>query len=492
MNYGMSPVNGAMNTQTAATSPQQQTGASSASGGGLGQIIQQLEQLIQLLVKLIEALQQQTGQGQSGGQSGGGQGAGGMTGGGMGGAGSMGGAGGMTGGGMGAAGGKSGMAGGGDIGSQIFQGLSQLLNGIANQFGTGGAGGGSGTTGGAAPGPSSGTQLVGTPPINDTPGNVGPPPATNPGVPGDDQGQVTTLAIGEEDGGVPQPNPIDDGGVTPPTEDPIATTQAVGEEDGGIPGQPIDDGGVPPTEDPVATTQAVGEEDGGIPGQPIDDGGVTPPTEDPVATTLAIGEEDGGDTSPTDPTTMVGEPVSAATLQDGIQPINDGDGQTTGFADNVGNSINAVFDENGDLTGVTTGQRIIESTDADGNVTSFSSRTTNISLDDGPQSGSSGITQGAPPTEPEPSGETAQFIGDRVTPLLNNDGNVVGFQDRSIAETGEGRDIRFTTDENGDINGYEVRTFAVFSQIPNVEPTSQLADLSVFDLDGNLIAQALP
>lgn len=77
--------------------------------------------------------------------------------------------------------------------------------------------------------------------------------ATTKAIGEEDGGSVTTLAIGEEDGGIATTLAIgEDGGG-------IATTQAVGEEDGG-----------------TATTKAIGEEDGGS------------------VTTLAIGEEDGG------------------------------------------------------------------------------------------------------------------------------------------------------------------------------------------------------
>ncbi|EIJ36341.1 DUF6174 domain-containing protein [Thiothrix nivea] len=90
---------------------------------------------------------------------------------------------------------------------------------------------------------------------------------------------VTTLAVGEEDGG---------GGpviIDPPVEPPIATTKALGEEDGGIKPGPIK----PPVEPPIATTLALGEEDGGYLGPPI-----KPPVDDPIVTTQAVGEEDGG------------------------------------------------------------------------------------------------------------------------------------------------------------------------------------------------------
>ncbi|MFI0400949.1 MAG: hypothetical protein ACH34X_17835 [Thiolinea sp.] len=89
-----------------------------------------------------------------------------------------------------------------------------------------------------------------------------PPTTTTP------KPDITTLAVGEEDGGIKPPTDVttlavgeEDGGTNPPID---VTTYAIGEEDGGI-----------------ATTQAVGEEDGGI----------KPPTD---VTTLAVGEEDGG------------------------------------------------------------------------------------------------------------------------------------------------------------------------------------------------------
>ncbi|SKA90174.1 hypothetical protein SAMN02745130_03108 [Thiothrix eikelboomii] len=84
---------------------------------------------------------------------------------------------------------------------------------------------------------------------------------------------VTTLALGEEDGGIKNP--------------PDVTTLALGEEDGGI------------KNPPDVTTLALGEEDGGIKNPPDvttlalgeEDGGIKNP---PDVTTLALGEEDGG------------------------------------------------------------------------------------------------------------------------------------------------------------------------------------------------------
>lgn len=66
---------------------------------------------------------------------------------------------------------------------------------------------------------------------------------------------MTTMALGEEDGG----------GSYPPLGDVIATTLAIGEEDGG--------GGYPPLGAPIVTTMALGEED--------DDGNRIPPSDGP-------------------------------------------------------------------------------------------------------------------------------------------------------------------------------------------------------------------
>ncbi len=68
--------------------------------------------------------------------------------------------------------------------------------------------------------------------------------------------------------------------------EPTFTTLAVGEEDGGILPEPIK----PPIKPPIATTLALGEEDGGIKPEPIK----KPPIEPPMMTTMAMGEEDGG------------------------------------------------------------------------------------------------------------------------------------------------------------------------------------------------------
>ena len=98
--------------------------------------------------------------------------------------------------------------------------------------------------------------------------------------------KVTTLAIGEEDNSGPIPVEPD-GGIGDGAEPlPFATTLAIGEEDGTgpIPVEPdggIGDGAGPP---PFVTTFALGEEDGQY-AVPVDSGPVT---------TLAIGEEDGG------------------------------------------------------------------------------------------------------------------------------------------------------------------------------------------------------
>ena len=107
-----------------------------------------------------------------------------------------------------------------------------------------------------------------------------PPTTTTP------KPDITTLAVGEEDGGIKPPTDVttlavgeEDGGIKPPTD---VTTLAVGEEDGGT-NPPID-----------VTTYAIGEEDGGIATTQAvgeEDGGIKPPTD---VTTLAVGEEDGG------------------------------------------------------------------------------------------------------------------------------------------------------------------------------------------------------
>ena len=112
-----------------------------------------------------------------------------------------------------------------------------------------------------------------------------------------DSGTATTLAIGEEDGSGPIPVEPDGGigdGAGPP---PFVTTLAIGEEDG----QSM----TPPIYSDTPTTLAIGEDDGAMPmpGEPIygiDDGAI-PPTD---ATTLAVGEEDGGIYTPTDSGTV--------------------------------------------------------------------------------------------------------------------------------------------------------------------------------------------
>jgi hypothetical protein len=62
----------------------------------------------------------------------------------------------------------------------------------------------------------------------------------------------TTMAMGEEDGGMPVIDPL------PPVKPPIMTTMMVGEEDGGVQPCPVK----PPVEPPIASTMAIGEEDG--------------------------------------------------------------------------------------------------------------------------------------------------------------------------------------------------------------------------------------
>jgi hypothetical protein len=120
-----------------------------------------------------------------------------------------------------------------------------------------------------------------------------------------DSANMTTMATGEEDGGI-KPNPQPDKG----------TTLALGEEDGGLPKEPggmttmatgEEDGGIKPNPQPESgfpkepggmTTMATGEEDGGIKPNPQPSG----------ATTFAVGEEDGGLNQPGGFTTMaIGE-----------------------------------------------------------------------------------------------------------------------------------------------------------------------------------------
>lgn len=81
-------------------------------------------------------------------------------------------------------------------------------------------------------------------------------------------GGYTTLAMGEEDGGMP-PRPPSQPQAPPRLPPGMATTMAVGEEDGGMPFQMPAQPQTPPRLPPgVATTMAVGEEDGGVPAQP--------------------------------------------------------------------------------------------------------------------------------------------------------------------------------------------------------------------------------
>ena len=122
-----------------------------------------------------------------------------------------------------------------------------------------------------------------------------------------ENGTLTTLAIGEEDGSGPIPVEPDGGigdGAGPP---PIATTLAIGEEDGQSYGPP------PGT----ATTLAIGEEDGGyiFPTDPDDattlalgeEDNVYLPDQPGVVTTLAIGEEDGSGPIPVEPDGGIGD-----------------------------------------------------------------------------------------------------------------------------------------------------------------------------------------
>jgi hypothetical protein len=102
-----------------------------------------------------------------------------------------------------------------------------------------------------------------------------------------ENGTLTTLAIGEEDGSGPIPVEPDGGigdGAGPP---PIATTLAIGEEDGEY---------IFPTDPDDATTLALGEEDN-----------VYLPDQPGVVTTLAIGEEDGSGPIPVEPDGGIGD-----------------------------------------------------------------------------------------------------------------------------------------------------------------------------------------
>ena len=422
----------------------QGTGTTTAEAhqGGQGGVVKLLVQVVQLLVQLLQIKQQQSGDGQTANSPGAGNSAGG--------------------------GGASDTGNGSqNLGGFIneFSGLlGQLLEKVAGSTGSG-----EGSNGGGSVGHGGGAA------------------ATSPA----DEPIFTTQALGEEDSG-------GDIGAGPPPggDEPDVTTLAVGEEGGDRPG-PIDGGGkIPPDDDPIATTLAIGEEGGDLPG-PIDDGGLIPPDDDQIVTTLAIGEEggdgpgpiDGGVVSPNPPTP--GEPVSAGPLQDGIRSIDRQNGQTTGFADNEGNSINVEFDRFGDITGLTTTVRQAESMDADGNVTSFSDARFTIDINQGTKTGTSSITQGPLPTEPEPEGEVAQFIGNRLTPAFDGNGNINGFRDSSIADEGSGRELTFTTDQDGNINGYRVTDYATVSFIAGAEPSLSVIGFSDYDLAGNLLATAL-
>lgn len=112
-----------------------------------------------------------------------------------------------------------------------------------------------------------------------------------------DEPIFTTMAVGEEDGGIDPPilttmalgEESGGGDYTPPptAEPPTVTTMALGEEDGGVISQPLK-----PEQPPMLTTLALGEEDGsGNAGQRLGK-----PTEPPIFTTMAIGEEDSGQT----------------------------------------------------------------------------------------------------------------------------------------------------------------------------------------------------
>ncbi|MBK8455507.1 MAG: hypothetical protein WAQ53_01170 [Thiofilum sp.] len=114
-------------------------------------------------------------------------------------------------------------------------------------------------------------QLIGRPNNNVTTLAVGEEDGGMPPTHGHNGSTVTTLAIGEEDGGINPPPAVGTTEAMGEEDGGMVTTQALGEEDGGtITTYAIgeEDGG-------MATTLAVGEEDGGI------------------ATTLAVGEEDG-------------------------------------------------------------------------------------------------------------------------------------------------------------------------------------------------------
>ncbi|WP_287287198.1 hypothetical protein [Okeania sp. SIO2B9] len=149
-------------------------------------------------------------------------------------------------------------------------------------------------------------------------------------------GEVTTQAIGGEEGGFV--TPINNEILTQPgSEEGFATTQAIGEE-GGI--TPI---GVPPRE---LTTEAVGEEGGFA--TPIKNEILTQPgSEEGFATTQAIGEE-GGVT-----TLAVGEEGGVTTLAIGEEggfatPINNGTFTQVG-SEEGGVTTLAIGEEGGDF-----------------------------------------------------------------------------------------------------------------------------------------------
>jgi hypothetical protein len=180
----------------------------------------------------------------------------------------------------------------------------------------------------------------------------------------------TTMAVGEEDGGLPINGKLPNVGDT-------FTTAAMGEEDGGLPINDVttqawgEEDSSPAPFDPVYTTMAMGEEDGGggmggsdgfpvptprpenpflgmpVPADPptIAPPSVLPPTFEnpfdnrnikdlnPIATTMAMGEEDGGMPSLPPPTTTL--PRTYGTTTPGVyqppgQPRSYGGGDFQG------------------------------------------------------------------------------------------------------------------------------------------------------------------
>lgn len=174
-------------------------------------------------------------------------------------------------------------------------------------------------------------------------------------------------------------------------------------------------------------------------------------------------------------------------MPDGIAPIKDATGRTTGFRDNIGNAIDVTFDESGNATGLKTTDRQGGAPGDNG----FSTVRTTIDIAGGPISATSAIAIGDPPVEPKSQGEIGHLVGNAIRPALDNDGNLIGFRDASIDEQGFGRELTFTTDANGDIDGYRVTDYATFSQIAGVDPSLSVAGFTDFDLAGNVLARAL-